>query len=143
MAQEQPDEQRIKRRRLLITAAVLFIFVGPLAIFAFFGAFSEQRFVQLPTYGHHVVSSEGDTTYHRVPDFELTNQDGETVTEATWRGKIIIVDFFFTTCPGICPRLSAAMADVQEKTEGWTDVQLYSISIDPRARYAQTLAQIR
>ncbi|MFW5658821.1 MAG: SCO family protein, partial [Bacteroidota bacterium] len=130
MAERTPEAKRLYRRRVLITAAVVFVFIGPLVIFAFFGAFAEQRFVQLPVYGHHDVA-EGDTLFHRVPDFTLVNQDGDTVTQDDWRGNFIIVDFFFTTCPGICPRLSKAMVEVQQKTEGWTDVKLMSISIDP------------
>ena len=46
----------------------------------------------------------GDSVYHTIPDFSFTNQDNQTITNKTYEGKIYVADFFFTTCPTICPR---------------------------------------
>ena len=72
-----------------------------------------------------------DTAFHRISAFSLTNQQGETFTEKDIEGKICVVDFFFTTCPGICPKLANSMSDLQ--TEFLTDdrVLLLSHSVMP------------
>lgn len=80
-----------------------------------------------------------DTLWHRVPDFALTNQLGETVGWKDMEGKIAIIDFFFTHCPTICPRLTQQMKHLQDgignasrtgdHTPGF--IRYLSISVDP------------
>lgn len=65
-----------------------------------------------------------------IPAFTLTDQFGETVDESYLDGKYTVVDFFYTSCPLICPGMSAAMREVQNATTD-TGLQLLSISIDP------------
>ena len=43
---------------------------------------------------------------HTIPDFSFTNQEGDNITKEFYKGKIYIVDFFFVSCPGICPKLT-------------------------------------
>jgi len=52
--------------------------------------------------------------YNKVPPFEFTNQDGKTITNETYKGKVYIVEFFFTTCPTICPLMNEQMLLIQE-----------------------------
>ena len=73
-----------------------------------------------------------DTIYHMIPDFSFTNQDGETVTQETFKDKIYIADFFFTTCPTICPIMKTQMLRVYEKYKGNPDVLILSHTIDPK-----------
>ena len=73
-----------------------------------------------------------DTIYHMIPDFSFTNQDGETVTQETFKGKIYIADFFFTTCPTICPIMKTQMLRVYEKYKDNPDVLILSHTIDPK-----------
>lgn len=68
---------------------------------------------------------------HTIPAFEFTNQDGEKVTNKTYEGKIYVADFFFTTCPGICPRLAKNMGTLQESFKDDNDVLLLSHSVTP------------
>src|SRR5688572_15585194 len=56
--------------------------------------------------------------HHVVSDFRLVNQAGDTVTRANFAGKITVVDFFFTTCKGICPLMNTQMKRVYEKFKG-------------------------
>ncbi|MFT4093318.1 MAG: SCO family protein [Niabella sp.] len=80
-----------------------------------------------------------DTVWHRLPDFKLVNQVGEPVRLSDYEGKIIILDFFFTHCPTICPALTANMRTVEEaitnaqrvgdKTNH--NVHFLSFSVDP------------
>ncbi len=71
-------------------------------------------------------------TFHRIPPFKLVNQEGDTITEQTFSGKIYIVDFFFTSCPGICPRMTGNMGELQEEFMDDDDVLLLSHSVLPR-----------
>ncbi len=69
--------------------------------------------------------------YHAIADFSFTNQNGETVTQADYTGKIYIADFFFTTCPTICPIMTKNMADIQERIANDDEVLLLSHSVTP------------
>ena len=68
---------------------------------------------------------------HRISDFEFTNQNGNKVTNETFKNKIYIADFFFTSCPGICPRLAKNMGRLQEVFKEDSDVLLLSHSVTP------------
>lgn len=68
---------------------------------------------------------------HRVPTFAFVDQEGDTITHKTIEGHITVVDFFFTICPGICPRLTKSMGDVQKVFESDDAVTLLSHSVTP------------
>lgn len=72
-----------------------------------------------------------DTIFTTIPDFEFINQDGEIYTEEDLSGKIYVADFFFTTCPSICPIMKTQMLRVHEKYKGTENVHIVSHSIDP------------
>jgi len=96
-----------------------------------------QPKVILPIYSPNMVSTElVDESiqfvkkYHKISNFSLTNQNGETVTEENYNNKIYVADFFFTTCPSICPIMTENMFYIQEKTTN-KDVLLVSYSVTP------------
>jgi protein SCO1/2 len=66
-----------------------------------------------------------------VPDFSFTTQDGKTLSRADMLGKVWVVDFFFTRCPGPCPVMSSRMAEISKELKKAKDVRLVSVSIDP------------
>lgn len=70
-------------------------------------------------------------TFHQVSAFSLINQEGEVITEKTFEGKIYVVDFFFTVCPGICPKMTANMAVLQDEFIDDDNVLLLSHSVTP------------
>ncbi|MDJ1479167.1 SCO family protein [Cytophagaceae bacterium YF14B1] len=72
-----------------------------------------------------------DTLFHTVPDFELTNQDGKQVKGASLKGKVVVADFFFTRCPGMCKKMSSQMTRVQERFQNNPEIQIVSFSVDP------------
>ncbi|MEN9684886.1 MAG: hypothetical protein RLZZ28_672 [Bacteroidota bacterium] len=77
---------------------------------------------------------EVDTTkikIHTIPAFAFVNQEGKRVTEENFHGKIYIVNFFFTSCPGICKRLTAQLSLVQTAFALDTNVLLLSHSVTP------------
>lgn len=89
--------------------------------------------------GHQIQ----DTVWHRVKNFKLVNQLGDSVSLEDMRGKVIVLDFFFTSCPSFCPRLSKNMQRLQKmlkKTAKSNNmVQLLSISVDPEHDSAASL----
>jgi protein SCO1 len=82
-----------------------------------------------------------DTVWHQVSNLHLTNQLDQQVSLDDLKGKIIVLDFFFTHCPTICPRLAVAMKKLQNSFPGQDSiVQFLSISIDPEH---DSVAQLR
>lgn len=75
--------------------------------------------------------SEDLKDYHKIPDFDLINQLGDTITGASLAGKIYVSDFFFTTCPGICPKMTTNMGLLQKAFLEDEDVMLLSHSVTP------------
>jgi len=69
--------------------------------------------------------------YHTIADFSLTNQNGQTITQKDYEGKIYVADFFFTTCPSICPIMTKNMATIQEEILDDDEVLLLSHSVTP------------
>lgn len=69
--------------------------------------------------------------FNAVPDFELIDQNGDTITNDTMKGKVYIVDFFFTSCPTICTPMSHNLKTVQNKLKDHPDFKILSVSIDP------------
>lgn len=93
----------------------------------------------LPIYQPAMVSEElVDSTiqhqqkYHKIADFSLINQNGEIVTQDTYKDKIYIADFFFTTCQTICPIMTDHMYQIQKEIIGDADVMLLSHSVTPK-----------
>ena len=72
-------------------------------------------------------------TIHTISSFSFTNQNGETVTEKTTEGKIYVANFFFTRCPGICPRLTKNLSMVQDSMKKDNNVLLLSHSVTPES----------
>lgn len=73
-----------------------------------------------------------DTVFHQIRDFKMTNQLGQEVSLKDMEGKVILVDFFFTSCPSICPTLTKNLRKIQN-AYGKTDtlLQILSFSVDP------------
>ncbi len=69
--------------------------------------------------------------YHTIADFSLINQNGKTITQKDYDDKIYVADFFFTTCPTICPLMTKNMADIQRRIQNDTLVKLLSHTVTP------------
>ena len=86
---------------------------------------------------------------HTIPPFQFTNQEGKSVSEKTFAGKIYVADFFFTACPGICKKLTSHLSLVQSAFLKDTLVLLLSHSVTPESdsvpqlkKYAQSFGVI-
>jgi protein SCO1/2 len=69
--------------------------------------------------------------YHTISPFSMTNQNGETITEQDYESAVYVADFFFTTCPSICPIMTKNMYALQQKLSPYPDVKLLSFSVTP------------
>ncbi len=101
---------------------------------------------RLPIYQPASVNSElVDTTivhkinYHKISDFSLINQNGETVTQSKYDNKIYVADFFFTTCQSICPIMTKNMKDIQDKLIKDSEVLLLSHTVFPEIDSVEVL----
>lgn len=68
---------------------------------------------------------------HTIADFKFTNQNGKTITQEDYKNKIYVADFFFTTCPTICPIMADNMVWLQDKIKNMPDVLILSHSVTP------------
>ena len=87
---------------------------------------------QLPVYGNKTTNTNGDTIYHQIPDFHFVTHENKSINLDSLSGKIHVADFFFTTCPGICPKLSKNLEEVHDFINTISDVVIVSYSIDPK-----------
>ena len=69
--------------------------------------------------------------FHRISNFKLVNQEGDTITEKNFDKKIYVTDFFFTACPGICPKMTDNMSILQDAFLNDKEVLLLSHSVTP------------
>ncbi|AXG73781.1 SCO family protein [Flavobacterium arcticum] len=116
-----------------------FLFMGVLSaviLYLFYGALKPKK--SLKIYSPADVNPElVDTTVqyvarnHKIADFAFTNQNGKTITQKDYEGKIYVADFFFTTCPTICPIMTDNMVWLQDKIKDNTKVMLLSHSVTP------------
>lgn len=111
--------------------------LSTIIVFLFYNALQPKK--TLAVYQPSMVNPElVDSTlqyikkYHTIADFSLINQNGETVTQEDYRGKIYVADFFFTTCPTICPIMTKNMADIQKRIKNDAEVLLLSHSVTPQ-----------
>jgi protein SCO1 len=140
------DNKRISSRykKIIILVCTLLF---PATIY-FILTMGKHNMLSLPFYGEREVirtvvdgKEKTDTVYHQIPDFSFFNQEGRNVSLADFEGKIIITDFFFTTCPGICPKMTANMLHVQQKTKDFEDVVLLSHTVNPEHDTVEVLAE--
>lgn len=106
-----------------------------LLIFLFFLSCKEENKNQsvssLPYFNSSNFTPEWGDPRHKIPEFSFTNQNGILVTNKTYAGKMYIADFFFTSCPGICPKLTKNMANIQEAYKNDNDIMLLSHTVMP------------
>lgn len=115
---------------------IVFFILSAIIITLFYNALQPKKV--LPIYNPAMVNSElVDSTiryikkYHTIADFSLTNQNGKTITQKDYEDKIYVADFFFTTCPTICPIMTKNMAAFQQHILNDDDVLLLSHSVTP------------
>jgi protein SCO1/2 len=117
-------------RKYSIWFFVLVIVLLPVIAFAVVSWY-EKQYRQLPVFG-------GDQ--HIIADFKMTNQKGNVVTNTDWQGKIVIVDFFFTHCVSICPKMTNSLKTVQQQFLNDNSIVINSFTVDPENDSVRRLA---
>ena len=112
----------MKKNSYIIIALVILIF-GIWALPKIMGKFSKKELIK----------------FEKVPVFEFTNQNGKIISNKDFEGKVFVVEFFFTTCPTICPKMNANMVKIQNEFYGNPDFGIASFSIDPEHDTPQVL----
>lgn len=99
---------------------------------------NQKKDTELPILGNkNVVEKEEngelvkDTIFHQIPDFQLVDQDSNKVTNKAFEDDIYVADFFFTSCPTICPDMKEQMHRVYQEFEEDDDVRFLSHTVDP------------
>ena len=115
---------------------LVLLLISGVIVYLFYNALVPKKL--LPVYSPAMVNAElvpeeiqHIRKYHTIADFSLTNQNGETITQEDYKDKIYIADFFFTTCPTICPIMTKNMADLQLEISDDDDVLLLSHTVTP------------
>ncbi len=123
----------LKKYRLFIGFFLLF---SILTISLFYSVLKPKK--SLPIYNPSDVNPElVDSTVqyvaknHIIADFNFTNQNGKTISQKDYKGKIYVADFFFTTCPTICPKMTNNMVWLQNQIKNNPKVMLLSHSVTP------------
>ncbi|MNJ99424.1 hypothetical protein D3C87_172000 [compost metagenome] len=110
--------------------------ISAVTLYLFNTALTPKKFLKI--YSPADVSPElVDTTIqyvsrnHKIADFAFTNQNGKTITQNDYKGKIYVADFFFTTCPTICPIMTDNLTWLQEQIKNDPKVMILSHSVTP------------
>jgi protein SCO1/2 len=116
---------------------IAFLMLSIIIILIFYSILTPKKV--LPIYQPSKVNSEMvDSTiqhiskYHSIADFSLVNQNGQTITQEDYKGKIYVADFFFTTCQTICPIMTDHMVQIQKEILNDDDIMLLSHSVTPQ-----------
>lgn len=108
------------------------LLASSLRLVAFFVLVSciHKKETPLPIFGEREVVGK-DTVYHTIADFKFVDQDSSEITNDTYKGKIYVADFFFTSCRTICPIMKTQMLRVYDSIQNDPEVLLLSHTIDP------------
>lgn len=115
----------------------VFFGIAAIVLYLFYNALKSIKV--LPVYQPAMVNYElVDSTlqhikkFHQIAPFRLTNQNGKIITQRDYQDKIYVADFFFTTCPTICPKMTENMALIQARILDDSQVKLLSFSVTPQ-----------
>ena len=115
---------------------VIFLSIACTILFLFYEALTPKKV--LPIFQPNDVNYElVDSSiqhvkrFHKIKSFEFLNQNGEIISEKDYEGFIYVADFFFTTCPSICPLMTNNMVNIQNYIKDKNKVKLLSFSVTP------------
>lgn len=88
-----------------------------------------------------IPGTKEEQNFHKIPDFKLINQLGDTINQNTFEDKIYVTNFFFTICPGICPQMAENMIKVQREFKNDGEILLLSHSVMPTTDTVEILKE--
>ncbi|WP_264536242.1 SCO family protein [Flavobacterium sp. N1736] len=129
-------------------------YIGISFIILIFGIYAVPKIVDRIKNGEVVKGSRLDNvglktdksdskllTIGPAPKFDLTNQDNAKISNETYKGKVYVLEFFFTTCPSICPKMNLSMLEIEKTFFGNPNFGIVSITIDPNHDTPQVLKE--
>ncbi len=120
---------------LLVLAPILFI------CWFFISKQENKPIHYLAYFGPKNASGKSDTSYHRIPDFEFTDQYNEKVNQKTTQNKIYVTEYFFTTCHSICPIMNSNLERVYKTFKTDSSFLILSHTVDPETDSVPVLLQ--
>jgi protein SCO1/2 len=100
-------------------------------IWFFYAEQKEAPLRYLPYFGPKFANTQNDSTYHEIKVFSFVNQNGEVITLDSLKNKIVVTEFFFTTCQSICPIMNTNLQKVYKTFADRKDVLILSHTVDP------------
>ena len=104
--------------------------------------------IDLPFYNEETFTAEwieeADPAYdqiHTISDFQFINQEGESITNEDFDGKIYVANFFFTLCPTVCPKMEANLSLIQDEFKGNDQIKILSHTVMPWADSVERLKE--
>ena len=116
-------------------------YIGISFIILVFGIWSVPKIVDKFTNQELSYILDTNKDLKKVPDFSFINQDNRQITNESYKGKVYVVEFFFTTCPSICPIMNINMVKIQDEFYGNSNLGMASFSIDPNTDTPEVLKQ--
>lgn len=133
-------------------------YIGITAIILIFGIWAIPKIIDRLSHGDVVendrmsnkanisgISNSADenemVTINKIPDFKFVNQNNDTISNKDYQGKVYVVEFFFSTCPSICPVMNTNMLKVEEVFKNENDFGIASFTIDPEHDTPQVLKE--
>lgn len=113
---------------------LLIVFALPFSAYALYTLYKNTR--PLPVYG-----TVSDKPEHRVGNYQLVDQEGKQFDAGVWKDRIVVVDFFFTSCATICPDLTRNLRKVSEEFRDDEDIRIASFTVDPESDSASVLKE--
>jgi protein SCO1/2 len=103
----------------------------------------KNNYRTLAIYGPRDVNAAGDTLYHTVHGFRMTDEEGKPFTDRDLNGRIHVASFFFATCPDICPKMNEQVKRVADKFADNPEVEFLSYTVNPEHDSSAVLAEYK
>ena len=111
---------------------ILFLLIGMPILWVVINKTGIHYSKKLPIYFERELDAKGDTIYHTIDNFKLVNQYGDSVTLDTYKGKILLVSFFFASCETICPKMNGYIGThIYREFAKDTNIRFLSFTVDP------------
>ncbi len=133
-------EKQTKKSPTFKTLGILFLLIGGPIVWILINKTGQHYSAKLPILFEKEIAANGDTIYHTVDNFKLVNQNGDSVTLANYKGKLLLVNFFFANCETVCPKLTYFIKhNIYKEFEKDTTIRFLSLSVDPESDSAKAL----
>lgn len=114
-----------------LKAAIVLLFILPYISGCSDSEISKLPYYNTPDFTPAWLPGKDAEGIHKISDFSLTDQDGKQITGADLKGQIHLANFFFTTCPRICPAMTKNLLKIQKEFQKEDDIKLVSYSVMP------------